>query len=94
MCMILMSDLRACLRLHDTGCLFHTVVAAAASAADGQVVTSATELHAGDKVQQVVAVPQQVHFHVHSEHLLQGEPSSSRYLLQISLAIPAATLSG
>lgn len=42
-------------------------------AADGQPAVSAAEIRSGDTVQQVAAVPQQFHFHAHSEHLLQGE---------------------
>lgn len=40
---------------------------------DGQAAASGAEVSSRDKVQQVVAVPQQFHFHAHSEHLLQGE---------------------
>lgn len=42
-------------------------------AADGQAVASSADVNSGDKVQQVVTVPQQFHFHAHSEHLLQGK---------------------
>jgi hypothetical protein len=52
--------------LHLTCCFFYYL-------ADGQPVASAVQLSSGDKVQQVVALPKQVHFHAHSEHLISGE---------------------
>jgi hypothetical protein len=45
--------------------------------AAGQPVESSLGLRPGHKTVTVKAVPQQLHFHTHSEHLLGGEQHSS-----------------
>lgn len=72
-----MSDSQGCL---VTDCSHYCFVCAclvvSVDHADGQPVASAVQLGSGDKVQQVVAVPQQFHFHAHSEHLLHGKQAA------------------